>query len=228
MEYKGRYSRNLGGVSESGQRELLSKTICVAGCGGLGGYVIEIMARLGVAGITVVDGDVFDETNLNRQLLSREALLGEPKALAAKARVAEINSSVAVTAHFCRLTRENAAGILRGCDLAFDCLDNAESRFTLAEACGKLGIPLVHGAVGGWCGQAAVILPGGRILDTLYPAGADGRENLGNLPFLAAAVASVQCAEAVKLLLGAGDCLTGGFIRIDLLRNEFYIVKSTE
>ena len=91
-----RYSRNMNMLSPEENERLRSFRACVVGCGGLGGYVIELLGRLGVGTITAVDGDVFDETNLNRQLLSTEELLGESKALAAEARMKKVNSGVTV------------------------------------------------------------------------------------------------------------------------------------
>jgi molybdopterin/thiamine biosynthesis adenylyltransferase len=127
-----------------------------------------MLSRLGIGHLTLVDGDVFDESNLNRQLLSSPRLLGCKKAEVAAARVAEINAAVTtrVIAHF--LAPENGADILRDVDLAIDCLDNIPSRFVLETACRQAAIPLVSAAIAGWSGQATVIFPGDAGLRLLY------------------------------------------------------------
>lgn len=167
-----RYFRNLGALSEEECRILQKKKIFVAGCGGLGGHVTDMLLRVGVGGIRAVDGDVFDETNLNRQLLSNVARLGMPKAAAAAEHASLVNPSVRFEAEQCFITAENAAELLSGCDIAIDALDNIPSRRVLAKACSEAGIPFVHGAINGWLAQACLILPGSRALDFIYPPAA--------------------------------------------------------
>ena len=115
-----RYLRNHDAISEAEQAILAQKRVLVVGCGGLGGYVIECLARIGVGHLRVVDGDVFDETNLNRQLLSSSMNLGRPKTLAAQQRVMAVNPLVEVEAFQTLLTAENAVQLLEGCDVAVD------------------------------------------------------------------------------------------------------------
>ena len=164
-----RYFRNLGALSEEECRILQKKKIFVAGCGGLGGHVTDMLLRIGVGGIRAVDGDVFDESNLNRQLLSNVARIGTPKAAAAAEHAALVNPSVRFEAEQCFITAENAADLLSGCDIAIDALDNIPSRRVLAKACSEAGIPFVHGAINGWLAQACLILPGSSVLDLIYP-----------------------------------------------------------
>ena len=95
-QFENRYQRNMNTFTPEENRRMKDFKICVIGCGGLGGHIIEMLARLGVGQITAVDGDVFDETNLNRQLLSKESLIGKEKALAAEDRIREVNSEVRV------------------------------------------------------------------------------------------------------------------------------------
>ena len=123
MKLERRYERNRI-FSRNQQEELASKKAAVIGCGGLGGYAAEMLARAGVGHITVCDGDVFDETNLNRQLLCTEAIIGMPKARAAAERINSINSEVKAEAFSCNLTEENAEEILKGCDVVIDALDS--------------------------------------------------------------------------------------------------------
>ena len=152
-----RYCRNQRSLSNEEQIKLLQSHVAVIGQGGLGGTVTEILARIGVGCLTLVDADIFEESNLNRQLLSTVDDLGCSKAEAGKKRVERINPAVEVTAKTTFLTRSNGEEILSGSQLAVDCLDSIPSRFDLEHACQALKIPLVSAAIGGSTGQATVI-----------------------------------------------------------------------
>ena len=221
-----RYQRNLGTIGIAGQIKLLRAHAGVVGAGGLGGFAVELLARCGVGKLTVIDSDTFDSTNLNRQLYALEGGLSLGKAAAAAQRVEKVNGAVEVSAHRCRGDSGNLPRLLQGCALVLDCLDNLQTRFSLEEACQKLKIPLVHGAIGGFMGQVAVIRPGRPLLTAIY-----GRQNeqgsgrgvetqFGNPPFTPAAVAAWQVAEAVKLLSGMGASLDGTLLLIDLFSGE--------
>ena len=140
-----RYMRNLSALSEEECRLLRTKRILVVGCGGLGGYIIEMLTRIGVGAIRAVDGDRFEESNLNRQLLSLPELLGASKAVVAAARISQVNPDVKAEAHYAFFDEANAEKLISGCDLVMDALDNIESRRILAAWCEKLGVPLVYG-----------------------------------------------------------------------------------
>lgn len=214
-----RYLRNHDAISEEEQAFLATKRVLVVGCGGLGGMVIECLARISVGYLRVVDGDVFEESNLNRQLLSSTMNLGRPKTLAAQQRVMAVNPLVVVDAVQAELTVENARELLGECDVAVDCLDNIPARLVLQEAAKEAGIPVVHGAVAGWLGRICVIQPGEDLLTLLYPEPDEmrGEERLaGTLSFTAALTASWQSAETVKLLLGKPG-LQGEIIEVDLM-----------
>ena len=224
---KNRYERNMTALSAAENERLKDFKVCVVGCGGLGGYVIESLGRLGIGHITAIDGDVFQENNLNRQLLSDEGSLGMSKAEAAFERMRKVNADVSVTAVKKYVTGENSEEMLKGHDIVVDALDNVASRLVIEEAARKLNVPLVHGAIAGWYGQVSVIGPENPIFDKLYHGATDrGIENeLGNLPFTAAVTASVQAAEAVKVLLGKGEPLTGKLLTIDLLSSDFEVFE---
>ncbi len=219
-----RYVRNTPALTEAENALLRSKRVCVVGCGGLGGYIIELLARLGVGRIVAVDGDCFDETNLNRQLLCEEAAMGASKALAAQERISRVNSEVTLVPLSVRMTEENAASLLDGCDLAMDALDSAADRKLLARACAAAGIPLVHGAISGFCAQIAVLTPGSPVFELLYPGDAEPA-NLGAPAFAPAFAASLQVCEAVKLLAGRDDTLAGRLLVCDLLHASFETVS---
>ena len=214
-----RYLRNHDAISEEEQAFLSTKRVLVVGCGGLGGMVIECLARIGVGYLRVVDGDVFEESNLNRQLLSSTMNLGRPKTLAAQQRVMAVNPLVEVDAVQAELTVENARQLLGECDVAVDCLDNIPARLVLQEAAKEAGIPVVHGAVAGWLGRICVIQPGEDLLNLLYPDPQESRGeewHTGTLAFSASLTASWQAAETVKLLLGKPG-LRGEILEVDLM-----------
>jgi molybdopterin/thiamine biosynthesis adenylyltransferase len=214
-----RYARNLGTLGLDGQARLLRATAAIVGLGGLGGHVLEGLARSGVGQIIAIDGDSFEEHNLNRQALSTEAGLGRPKALVAVERVLAVNAAVGVTPRAERLTRENAADLLRGADLVVDCLDNLPDRLLLQECAATLGLPLVHGAIAGFLGQVMTILPGDKGLRHLYPSGAPSEKGLEMVTGTPAAtpmlVAALQVQEAVKLLAGKGELLRDCLLIVD-------------
>ena len=214
-----RYLRNIPALSQAECRLLREKTVAVIGCGGLGGYLLELLARIGIGHLVAVDGDSFDETNLNRQLLAEVPLLGMAKAEAAKARLARVNPDVTVTAAQVFLTSENAPSLLQGCDVVLDALDSIAARRTLAEACRTLDLPLVHGAISGWVAQAAISLPGDGLIDRLYPETTVSRDSSA-LSFTPALCASVQAALCVKLLTGR-PAEPGTIYYFDLLHLEF-------
>ena len=214
-----RYLRNYGTIGVDGQLVLLRSSVAVIGLGGLGGYVVEGLARMGVGRLILVDGDVFIDHNLNRQLLSSEMNLGKSKALEASERVRQINSAVETIPHFCFATRENLPDLLSGVDLVVDALDCLPTRLMLQDVAGELGLPMVHGAIAGGMGQVMTILPGDIGLRALYgdgPVPEHGAEaELGTPPASPMMVAAWQVHESVKLLTGKGDLLRGRMLLMD-------------
>lgn len=214
-----RYSRNIPALSEAECAVLRTKRIAVIGCGGLGGYLLELLARIGVGSIRAVDGDVFDESNLNRQLLSETTLLGTSKAKAAANRISRINREITVEAVDCFLTEDNALSLIEGCDAVLDGLDNIQSRRILSSVCREARIPYIYGAISGWVAQAAISMPEDGLIETLYPADTVLRDK-SVLSFTPSLCASVQAALCVKLLTGR-PVKTGTIYYFDLLNQEF-------
>jgi molybdopterin/thiamine biosynthesis adenylyltransferase len=222
-----RYQRNRRTISTQGQQALLHSTVAVIGCGGLGGYIIEGLARLGVGRIIAVDPDVFEEHNLNRQLLSTMTNLGLPKVTAAARRVIEINPAVSLIPIQQALSSENAVELVEEATVVIDALDNLTARCQLAHACRELGIPLVHGAIAGWYGQVATQRRGEDISAHFMGQGSEAKgveTTLGNPSFTPAAVASLQVAEACKVILGQGETISGRMLVFNLLDMEFEAV----
>lgn len=219
-----RYQRNIGTITTEEQELLAQKSVCIIGCGGLGGGVIENLARMGVGELTLVDGDVFDESNLNRQVLSNEENLGKSKALEAAEQMSKINSEICLIAIEELLTDDNARDLIAGCDLTVDALDNVEARLALEKACELEGIPLVHGAINGWNGQVGVVMPGSRILSQLYGNGAETDEKPTNPSFTPAVISALEAAEAIKVLLARPEVLKNKLLMVDLLDHEYEII----
>lgn len=223
-----RYQRNRRTISIDGQRRLFRGRVAVVGCGGLGGYVIEQLARLGVGSLVVVDPDVFEEHNLNRQLLSSLDGLGKSKVAAAVARVGAINPAVTITPHEVAFSAANGAELFGGVQMVVDALDSIPVRLELAELCAALGLPLVHGAIGGWYGHVATQFPGEKAIEGVYRNWVEGKgveQQLGNPAFTPAVVASLQVAEACKILLGETQLLRGRMLSVDLLSMEFHGIE---
>lgn len=227
MEFKNRYHRNMTTLSMEENAKLKEFKVCVVGCGGLGGYVIELLGRLGIGEITAIDGDVFDETNLNRQVLSSENQIGRSKSTVAKERMSEVNSEVKVNPIHGFLTEENCEEIISGHHVIVDALDNMSTRIILEEHCELLDIPMVHGAIAGWYGQVATILPGDKLLQKIYSEGENkGAEvELGNPSFTPALIAAIEVAEVVKLLFHKGELLRGKLLTLDLLTHDYDIFE---
>jgi len=207
--------------------KLNNSKVCVVGCGGLGGYIIEMLARIGIGEITIVDGDVFSDNNLNRQLMAKENNLGKSKVEEAKKRVEVINSTIKINMLNQYIDLDNAKEILEGHEIVIDALDNIDTRIMLQKEAIKLNLPYIYGAIAGWYGQVSTIFPEDNTFDYIYKAKIEkGKEKeLGNPSFTPAIVAGVEVSETIKVLLNKGECLRKKILYIDLLNNEYEIIE---
>jgi molybdopterin/thiamine biosynthesis adenylyltransferase len=216
-----RYLRNVGTIGLDGQAKLLRATVAVVGLGGLGGYVTEALARMGIGHLILIDGDAFEEHNLNRQVLSAEDLLGVSKSSVAKLRVSAINRAVAVTGRAAVLTSENLRDLLRGADVVVDGLDRLPPRLILQAGAQSMGIPMVHGSIAGFMGQVMTIFPSDLGLRGLF-GGLDqvpehGLElTLGTPAATPMAVAAWEAQEVVKIITGKGELLRNRLLLLDM------------
>ncbi|MEI6667184.1 MAG: HesA/MoeB/ThiF family protein [Acidobacteriota bacterium] len=223
-----RYRRNQRMISTAQQLTLFRSTVAVVGCGGLGGFVIEELARLGVGHLVAIDPDTFEEHNLNRQIFSSPATLGRNKALVAREHIAAIHPGVEVAPLQAAFSREQAADMLTGVSVVVDALDSVPDRVALSEACEALQLPLVHGAIAGWYGYVATMLPGDRTLQHIYSRVTSRRgieAQLGNPAFTPAVVASLEVAEVCKILLGVGSLLRHQLLCVNLLDMEIENIR---
>ena len=219
----GRFERNIGAVTRAEQELLQTRRAAVVGCGWLGCYAAEFLARLGLGHLTLIDGDVYAATNLNRQLNSLEANLGKSKALETGKRLLEIRADLSVKAAGVFLTDENAGELLKGHDVIIDALDNVKTRLLLEKIADGLGIPLVHGAVKEWNAQVCVVFPGDHTLAMLYPKDLEF-ERPSVLSFTPAFCAALQASEAAKVLLNKGNILRKKLLNVDLKENTYDII----
>jgi molybdopterin/thiamine biosynthesis adenylyltransferase len=216
----GRYLRNMGTVGVDGQLKLLRSTVAVCGAGGLGGTVIELLARQGVGRLVIIDNGRFVENNLNRQIMSGEDNLRRSKVKAAAGRVRQINSAVVVKERSAYIDDSSVDGLLKGADAVVDALDSLATRLVVEAACRRLELPFVHGAIAGFSGQVMTVLPGDKGLASIYGRG-PGREVrgleaiTGNPPATAAAIAALEVQEVVKLITGTGTPLRNRLLFLD-------------
>ena len=211
-------------ISPHEQKKLSKSKVVILGVGGLGGYVVEMLTRIGVGNLILVDFDRFETTNLNRQIISREDNLGLSKVAEAKKRVEAINSETEVIAINKKISSDNIDAIIKGADIVVDGLDSSGLKKIVERSCARNNIPMVHGAIGGWAAQVAVIMPGDFILDKIYK-GDDLGNKMGNPSFTPALAASIQTGEVIKLLLGKGEVLDKEILYIDLEYNSFTKLK---
>jgi sulfur-carrier protein adenylyltransferase/sulfurtransferase len=224
-----RYARHLilPEVGPAGQRRLKGARVLVVGAGGLGSPVAMYLAAAGVGTLGIVDFDVVDTTNLQRQVIHGTSDVGRLKLESARDRIGEINPGVRVEGHALRLTSANALDVVREYDVVVDGTDNFPTRYLLNDACVLLGKPNVYGSILRWEGQASVFWakhgPCYRCLFAepppphLVPNCAEG----GVMGVLPGIVGSIQATEALKLLLGGGEPLIGRLLLFDALRMRF-------
>ena len=229
--YPERYARNFSTYDVQDQIRLLKANVTVVGLGGLGGSVLEWLARAGVGQMRLVDGDRFEHHNLNRQLLCTQHRIGTSKAQAAAERICSINSSISVETHSDFLESDNAIRLISGSDAVVDCLDNITSRFILESAAKEAGIPMVSAAVAGLSGQVTTIYPQDPGLQLIYgpeedlPSAKGAERTLGCLPQAVGLIAAAESGEVIKILLGQEDqLLRNQMLLVDMSTNTFDIL----
>lgn len=221
-----RYIKNENMLTPAENIRLRTFKVAVVGCGGLGGYLVEMLARLGIGHLTVIDGDVFQISNLNRQLLSTPENIGSSKAIEAMLRAKKVNPEINITPIPEFIHSANAAEILAGHHIICDALDTITARKLLEQEAEKLNIPVVYAAIAGWYAQVSVVFPGDRTISKIYPDDIQrGAETyLGNPAFTPALAASVQVAETIKTLLGKEGVLRNKILSINLLDHNHQVI----
>ncbi len=214
-----RYLKNFSALDLHQQACICKSCALICGCGGLGGVLINLLARVGVGKLRLVDGDSFAPTNVNRQWLCDSYSLSQPKVLVAARQVRAINPLIDAEAFNVILDETNAENLVRGSDLVLDALDNLQGRFLLAEAAHRLGIPFLHGAATGWWGQVSTFMPDSALdLKAIY---GDRKTRdpaeiaMGVLGPAPSVIASLQAFEAIRLLCRRGPAYANRLVYFD-------------
>lgn len=230
----GRYARQLPleGIGPAGQERLRRAAVLVVGAGGLGSPVLLYLTAAGVGRIGIVEDDVVELTNLNRQILYTSADVGRPKVEAAVERLAALNPEVALEPHRTRFSDENAARLMREYDLLIDASDNFATRYLANQAAVEAGVPLVHGSIRHYEGRVAVFnYQGGPCYACLFPKPPQAelttadRAVIGVVP---GTVGTLMATEALKLILGVGEPLAGRLLLYDAAEMSFRILNVTK
>ncbi|MCB0872113.1 MAG: molybdopterin-synthase adenylyltransferase MoeB [Actinobacteria bacterium] len=232
-DQRSRYSRHLliPEVGEAGQLKLLDSKVLMIGAGGLGSPAAYYLAAAGVGTIGLVDDDVVDASNLQRQIIHTTDRVGMLKGESAKIAIEALNPDVQVNVHATRVTRENVLELIAGYDLIVDGADNFPTRYLLADASLMTGTPLVHASILRFEGHASVFMPhDGPCYRCLFPeppppALAPSCGEAGVLGVLCGVMGNIQANEAIKVLLGIGDTLAGRLLVYDALGMTFTELK---
>ena len=226
-----RYSRHIimDEVGPEGQSKLLDSRVLVVGAGGLGAPVIQYLAAAGVGTLGVVDDDVVERSNLQRQVIHGDDDIGRTKVDSAAAFVENLNPDVDVETYETRLTKENVEEIVPGHDVVVDASDNFPTRYLLNDFCRLREIPIAHGAIYKFEGQITTLTPDGPCYRCLFPEAPEPGTvpdcaTTGVLGVLPGTVGCIQATEAVKLVLDAGETLTGRLLFYDAMEMSFETV----
>ena len=228
-----RYSRHLllPEIGPAGQLKLKAARVLVVGCGGLGCPVLQYLAAAGVGTLGLLDFDTVDESNLQRQVLYATADVGRPKAVVAAERLHAQNPFVELRTHQVLLAATNALVLFADYDLVVDCSDNFATRYLVSDACVVLGKPLVFGAIFKFEGQVSVFNyqqgPTYRCLHPVPPAAGEAPScaEIGVLGVLPGLIGTLQATEALKIVLGLGEVLSGRLLLVDALSMRFQTIR---
>ena len=230
---RGRYARHLmlPEVGEEGQLCLKESKVCIIGAGGLGSPAILYLSAAGIGTIGIVDDDLVDASNLQRQIVHSNDTIGESKTGSAAKRITGLNPGVSVIEHGVRLSSENALEILDGYDVVVDGTDNIPARYLIGDACEILGIPWVYGSIFRFEGQITTFNhEGGPNYRDLHPEAPPPEAvpscaEAGVIGVLPGVVGSIQATEAIKLLLGLGETLSGRLLLYDAKSMDFRTLR---
>lgn len=232
-DQKERYSRHIvmPEVGEEGQRKINEASVFLVGAGGLGSPAGYYLAAAGVGRIGIIDSDVVELSNLQRQILHSTDRIGKPKVESARQTLESLNPNVSVITYRDKLTSKNAHELFKDYDIVIDCSDNYDTRYISNDACIHTGKPLIYGAVFRFEGQAMTIIPGtGPCYRCLYPAPSPpgivlSPREAGLFGVLPGVIGLIQATEALKLILGQGELLTGWLLSYNALAMEFAKLK---
>jgi len=230
-----RYSRQIlfKEIGKDGQQRLLDSRVLLVGAGALGASHAEMLARAGVGRLRIVDRDFVEFTNLQRQTLYKEQDATDrlPKAVAAKRRIAEINSEIIVEEQVADVNNSNVGSLIDGCDIVIDGTDNFQVRYVVNDACVKHNTPWIYGAAVSSYGTTMTVIPSETpclrcVFEEMPDAGsAPTCDTAGVIMPIISSIAAVQVAEAIKLLTGNRDALHRSLMQIDVWQNDWRKIK---
>ncbi len=213
------FRENLGVVSENDFLKLKKIKVIIVGLGGLGGNLVNNLVRLGVHNLLLVDDDVYEESNLNRQLFSNLNNIGKAKVEVVEDELKKINKAVNVDISITRIQEIDIA-TLKKYDCIIDTVDNPDTKIYLSNIKDKLNIPLLHGACAGWYGQVGWFLPGSDIVNEVYINKNKGMEkDLMNPSFTPSVVASIMASEFLKMIQNLENTTINELLLIDIYNN---------
>ncbi len=216
-------------IGEEGQRKLASTSVLVVGLGGLGSPVCQYLTCAGIGRLGLCDNDTVSVSNLNRQTLYGESVLGQRKTDAAFKRLSEMSTQTHFDLWPDGLTSENANEIISRYDIVVDCCDNHSTRYLIDDICNEYGKPWIYGSIGEFEGRISTFIPGGIRYSDLFP----DRETLSAIPpssggvvgMLPGIVGTIEASEVIKLVCGFGENLVGKIMTIDLKDLNFNIFE---
>jgi molybdopterin-synthase adenylyltransferase len=234
-EERKRYARHLDlpGFGAHSQERLRAGRVMVVGCGGLGSPALYYLAAAGVGLLGLMDADLVEISNLQRQILHATPDIGRPKTDSAVGRLRALNPHVRLSPHTECLTAENAREIFAPYDIILDCTDNFAAKYLISDICVAMKKPFVHAGISGFCGQLLTVLPGkSACLRCIFPeppplASPESAPAAGPLGAVPGVIGSLQAVEAIKFLTGIGALLTDTLLTYDGLEAEFKPVHAT-
>lgn len=218
-----RYRRQviLPDFGPEGQLKLLNSKILVIGAGGLGSPVLLYLAAAGVGTIGVIDGDVVDRTNLQRQVIHMTSDISRPKVESARERMLALNPNLNVVTHAMFLTQENASEVISQYDFVIDATDSFDAKFLINDTCVALRKPYNHGAIYQYQGQTMTIVPGTACYRCLFDSMPETGDVIGPLGVVPGILGTIQATEAIKYITGIGQLLTNRLLTFDCLSMQF-------
>lgn len=230
---KERYAAHLklAEIGEQGQQRLKESSVSVVGVGGLGCNVLTQLSLLGIGRISIIDDDVVQVSNLQRQLLFSEEDIGRYKTEVAQEKIRTMNSSISISQHCSRLDSENRNELLRGSDIVIDCTDNLAGRIIIDKFCSDKQVPMIYGGVRGFEGQVSVFNYGnGNSFAETFPSHetilqSENCDDSGVIASVVSITASLQVSETLKIILKKPNVLQGKMQVFHLLTNSFRVVN---
>ncbi len=212
--------KNMGIINTITMARIKKTRILIVGLGGIGAHLTNHLVRLGVQTVHLCDHDVYQRSNINRQLFSAEKMVGKSKVVVVTEALTGIRPDVEIIAHACKIEDINEK-IWSQIDIVMDALDSSKMKIYLEMIAGEHRLPVVHGAIAGWYGQVGIIMPGTHIINRLY----DGKDygldaNLGSPTFTPAVIAAMMVGELVKFLDGDEKALINKILMVDLANNN--------